>query len=298
MQRDLKIGKAELIDNGRFLIYSITKIFIAASILRLVEQNRLLLDEPVLKWFPEIPGARIITKRHLLNHTSGLPDYGTLSTYHQEIKEHPLKPWTWEAFLTNTLAQDLIGSPGEKFHYSNLGYALLKRLIELATGKDFANSMDGLLLKPLGLNDLTIVTKPGDLRDLVPSRSSSISTGRARLDVRLNYHPGWVAHGVMAATAQDVALFLDKLFNNEVLNVQSLKDMKELTEVKAGHRYFDRPAYGLGLMSARISGRSIYGHTGSGPGFGGVAYYNEESRNSIVLLSNSEDPGFLEMALL
>jgi D-alanyl-D-alanine carboxypeptidase len=85
-------------DEPAFLAYSITKTFTAALLLLLGEEGRLSLDDRLVRWFPNIAGADRISLRQLLNHTAGVPDYGGLRSYHEELRASPSKPWSFERF--------------------------------------------------------------------------------------------------------------------------------------------------------------------------------------------------------
>ena len=92
--------------DSHYLIYSVTKTFIATAILKIVEERKLRLNDSLEKWFPDIPRIREITIKQLLSHTSGLPDYGSLASYHEAVKVHPKQAWTFEEFLDKTLSQE------------------------------------------------------------------------------------------------------------------------------------------------------------------------------------------------
>src|SRR5437870_2866529 len=97
--------RTALSPHHRFLIYSITKTFIAALVIRQCERKTVSFSSLLSEWLPDIPNAGRITVQQLLNHTSGLPDYGALSKYHDDVKQHPLQPWSEQEFLANALRQ-------------------------------------------------------------------------------------------------------------------------------------------------------------------------------------------------
>ncbi len=112
----------------RFLIYSITKTFLAALFLLLEESRALSLDDALARWQPRVTRAGDITLRALLRHTAGIPDYGGLSAYHHAVRESPSTAWTFERFAAETYEKGLMFEPGEGWAYSNPGYILLPRL--------------------------------------------------------------------------------------------------------------------------------------------------------------------------
>lgn len=283
--------------SSRYLIYSVTKAFIATAILKLTEDGKLHLDNSLERWFPDIPYAQEIMLKHLLNHTSGLPDYGSLASYHEAVKVHPKEPWIFEEFIQNTLSQKS-KIKIEEFNYSNLGYGLLKKIIEQVTKLSFADSLEELIFRPLKLKQTRVVKEIEDLHDLVVAESTLITSDASKTDVRFNYHPGWVFHGVIASTAFDIAWFINQLFEEKILKKESLELMKDPTLLDFNHPYFKNPSYGLGIMSGLLPSGQIYGHTGGGPGYSAVAYYIASTQpTTIVLLSNGENADRLEKAL-
>ena len=252
-----------------FLAYSITKSFLAALALQLRDEGRIALDEPLARFAPEVPRAGEISLRQLLNHTAGLPDYGVLPEYHAAVRERPAAPWSFEEFATRTFVRGLAAAPGERFAYSNPGYALLRRLVEDETGQSLRAAIAERIAGPLGLAGTSVVESLEDLAALVPAFSRfGLSSGEAR-DVRESYHPGWVWHGVVASTPEDICAFYRRLFEGAVVSRASLEEMTRLVPVDFPWPH-GSAGYGLGLMGSRD--RPLYGHNGGGPGYTASAW--------------------------
>lgn len=256
--------------NARFLIYSITKIFIGVVVLRLGQKKYLTLDDQLSSWCPEIDIASTITVRQLLNHTSGLPDYGSLVTYQQAVEAELREPWSFDEFLKQTCERGLAFEPGTGGRYSNIGYMLLTRIIERATRKSLGHVLKAEVLTPLQLSATLLVSTPDDLKALVPGYNKAKGKDEMR-DVREWYHPGWVAHGVIASTADEVNRFLEALFEGQLLDPQHLSEMLHMVPIP------DSPptvhaGYGLGIAceTNAVFG-THYGHEGSGPGYRVIA---------------------------
>ncbi|HSU92926.1 MAG TPA: serine hydrolase domain-containing protein, partial [Gemmatimonadaceae bacterium] len=105
-----------------FLAYSITKTFTASLIFMLCDEQRLHVDDTLVHWFSRIAQADRITLRHLLNHTAGIPDYGGLRSYHDDLRTSPETPWMFERFAAETFETRLEFEPGQGWAYSNPGY--------------------------------------------------------------------------------------------------------------------------------------------------------------------------------
>ena len=122
-------------DEPAFLAYSITKTFTAALILMLSEENLLRIEDPVARWVPRIAHADRITLRRLLNHTAGIPDYGRIRAYHDDLRASPSTPWSFDRYAAETFDKGLDFEPGQGWVYSNPGYMLLKVILEHETGR-------------------------------------------------------------------------------------------------------------------------------------------------------------------
>ena len=102
------------------------------------------------------PHASRITIRHLLQHTSGLPDYGPLADYHEAVRRGD-RPWTFNEFLERTNAEELRFQPGQGWSYSNIGYMLLRRLLETVRKRSFAEIITAGVCRPLNLSHTALV---------------------------------------------------------------------------------------------------------------------------------------------
>jgi D-alanyl-D-alanine carboxypeptidase len=262
-------GASEVSPRSRFCIYSITKTFTAVCVLRLDAEGLLGLDDPIRQWFADLPVPDTILVSHLLQHTSGLPDYGPLPEYHDAVRTRPSDPWTDQEFFDATLRKGLLFEPGNGWSYSNIGYLLLRRIIERATGKSFRQCVDDQIVSRLGLKDTFIAESIDDWASCVPGYSSDIRADRKTVDVRSTYHPGWCAPGVGVSNVNDVTQFYDRLFAGDLLDQDHLRQMLRLVQVDPPNV---SPGCGFGIL-ADLDGPfgPSYGHGGGGPGYSLVA---------------------------
>ncbi len=254
---------ASVCEPPRFLAYSITKSFLAVLALQLRAEGRLALEDPLSRWFPELPDADRITLRQLLAHRAGLRDYGALPAYVDAVRTHPETPWGFEAFAAHTLERGLLAPPGERFAYSNPGYALVKAIVEREGGAPLREAIAARIAGPLGLRATRVVLELRDLADLLPAPTRFGREAGAPRDARRHYHPGWVWHGVVASTPEEISAFYAALFGGRLVDDASLREMTALAAVESPWPPGE-PGYGLGLMGCRR--RGWYGHNGGGPG--------------------------------
>ncbi len=196
------IGRTTTLDHdGQFYIYSVTKPLLAVATLQLVGEGRLDLDVPVQEYIPELAIEAPVTVRQLLSHTSGVPDYGGMNEYREALLADPRRPWTPDEFLERTLRRGLIFAPGRGWSYSNIGFLVLRLLIERVTGKSLREALGQRIFEPLGLWHTFVAETVEDGHVLTPGYSTHFGAGGSPEDVTPLYHPGWVSHGVVVSTA-------------------------------------------------------------------------------------------------
>jgi len=232
--------------------WSFTKLVLAVRALRLVEQGLLSLDER--------PFDAPYTVAQLLRHEAGLPDYGGLKRYHEDVASGRA-PWPVDRLLAAVKADTLLYPPGEGWAYSNVGYLKVAQLIAARANTSLAEALDQGVFKPAGLTTARLMSRPEDM--------AGVAMGGAP-----DYHPGWVYHGLVVGTVADAARLLRALVVGSLLEPRSFKAMLRRRALPQFRSDRDRdPAYGLGLMlSATDPLTHPLGHTGGGPGSGFAAY--------------------------
>ena len=236
--------------NSNFRIASISKVVTAETVLKLIDQDLLQLDEPIVGRVADSIGliladdrARKITVRQLLSHTSGISNF--LKIFFDAGSYDQM------GMLIEVLGQPLATEPGSAYKYSNVNFILLGRAIELVTGLSYQDAAKQLVLAPLGLQSFRMV----DTYEFGPSDAlHAVSGGRTYME-QLGAAGAWVA------TASDVAKLLDSLnpdSPSQHLVSRELLDLMKLpaTPVPADSLW----DYGLGL---RLFASGEWGHSGS-----------------------------------
>lgn len=280
---------AATVEGGRLTAYereappvpwwSLTKTALAAAALVLVDRGPLSLDAPT--------DASGVTLRHLLQHTAGVPEYGGLGAYHEAVARGE-EPWSVDELLRRVDAGRLLFSPGQGWQYSNVGYLLVRRLIEAAVGAALDEALRALVFEPLGVPGVRIARLPADLDDTTWGNSA-------------RYHPGWVYHGLAVGTPAEAALFVHRLLAGGFLPSPLIGAMREAYPL--GGPIEGRPwrsaGYGLGVMIDVASPRGFaIGHTGQGPGSVAAAYHFPALARTVAAFAAVEDPALVERAVL
>jgi D-alanyl-D-alanine carboxypeptidase len=257
-----------------FYIYSITKTLLATAILHLVEKGELNLDASVQKYFPNLSLDKSITLRKILSHTSGLPDYRGIQSYFDDLKADPYSPWSTTKFLSLINSHSLKYTPGNDWAYSNIGYLLLKLIVEKVKNLTVQKYLEEIIFKPLNLQKTFFVNTLEDARQLTPGYSQFFSDNELE-NIIPSYHPGWVSHGVVASTALELAKIIDSLFLGNLLNSSSVKQMLVPVHIfDQKHPLFNAVGYGLGLCLGIDSPYGkVGGHNGAGPGYSVAAFH-------------------------
>lgn len=259
--------------DANFYIYSITKSLIATVSLYLVGEGLLELDAPMQRYLTDFPLDASVTLRQLLSHTSGLPDYGGVPVYSEAVKANPSSPWSTETFLDLAYTQGLQFAPGDGWAYSNIGYLLLKCLLERTTGLSIQKLFNQIILSPLSLQKTFVPTTLDDVDELTPGYTAFFD-GNKLQDMTRSYHPAWVAHSVVISTAPELAKIIDALFRGKLLKLSLVEQMSYPIHNLGKYPLFENLGYGLGLFIDTESphGR-VRGHTGEGPGYSVAAFH-------------------------
>ncbi|MCG7394094.1 beta-lactamase family protein [Microvirga sp. ACRRW] len=250
--------------------WSFSKTVLASAALVLVEKGLLHLDEPL--------NGKPYTLRNLLQHRSGLPDYGWFRSYHDAVARGD-EPWSVSFLLEETDAERLRYVPEEGWDYSNIGYLFVRQIIENATGQGLGSALRDLVFDPLDIRSAKVAMETRDLND--------IAMGTAQ-----GYHPGWVYHGLLVGSIADTALLLHRLMSDTLLKSETLQQMQSAHALGGPieGRSWHVPGYGLGMMKGETTtGKSVAGHTGGGPGSTVAIYHSLSAKRTSAVFATSED---------
>ena len=266
-----------------FSIASMTKTFVAAAILQLVDEGKLTLEDPLAKWFPDFPSASDITVRELLSHTSGIYNYFESPKYLKQVFADPNRVWTVDEILALVNGKPSYCAPGTCYWYSNTNFVLLGRIVEMVTGRALPDVLRDRFFKPLGLTNTVFQpdqpTPPDKANGYQMDSAGNYydQTGSSRvIPTDSTASVAWAA-GAMASTAHDLATWASALYDGRVLPQYLLDQMFKWQGVDH---------YGLGTRTEIIAGRRAVGHGGSLLGYEGEMWYFPVEGATIVMLSN------------
>ncbi len=272
-----------------FELASLSKQFTAMAIVLLQKQGKLSYDDPMARYLPELASYDRITIRHLLHHTSGLPNYTDYFIAH----------WDKSRIATNRDVIDAFGrvkppvlfQPGEKFSYINTGYVLLGSIIERVSGQTYAEFLDQRIFKPLGMNHSLVYQgkyKPqkvenyaqGYLLDSLGNKVTPDSYGKAFFTYFLD---GMVGDRGVSSTARDLLKWDQALYTDRLISPQDREQIFKNVKTQDGRN----TDYGFGWMLRQDEkyGR-LAGHSGSWAGY--IHYFDRhlDSGKTTILLQN------------
>jgi D-alanyl-D-alanine carboxypeptidase len=239
------------------VIGSVTKTFVSAAVLQLVEEGALSLDDPVRGHLPELAWlSPEITIHQLLDHTSGLADVFN-DTTRRGIEEQPNRPWS-AAEIFASLHEPWY-APGDGWAYANTNYFLLGLVVERLTGQTLASELERRFIGPLGLGTTRM-----------------LGTGSEEV-----LEPAWTtifwASGAMVSSAADLARWGDALYTDDVLSATTRAEMLAV----------NHEDYGLGVQRVELPDDVVgYGHTGLLKTFTTLLVHLPEERVTMALLVN------------
>jgi D-alanyl-D-alanine carboxypeptidase len=263
-------------DQTRFRIASLTKMMTAVSVLQLVDRGRIKLDERVSTYLPNAPYADRITVRQLLNHTSGLYNYGDDSFKAGANK----KPTTPQNILELVAAQPLVSPPGTRFSYSNSGYVVLGQIVEHVSGRSLTAYEQQAIFSVAGMTQ----TRFGDPASSIPVATGFLS-GTQSADAYA-YDPSWFyADGDIVSTAMDIARFDLALMAGKLVSAKSFA----LAQTDPVDAPMIGGKWGLGFTIIDGLGKRFVGHHGGVPGFVAEDEIIQSDGLAIVVLANAGD---------
>jgi D-alanyl-D-alanine carboxypeptidase len=261
----------------RFWVGSITKAFVATVVMQLVAEDRLGLDDTVEELLPgRLREGERIRLRHLLGHTSGIPEYMRLEPWASAVNRNPRARIPARRLVDSAAMQPLDFEPGTEASYSNTNYLVLAEILERETGRPLADLLRARIFRLLGLRATGFESGGGAVGGN-RVRGYDVS-GPRPVDVSLHRLGGPWADGALVSNARDLAVFFGALLRGKLVRPRLVALMTKPTKVRGSH------GEGLGLYRLPSPcGRWYYGHAGGTPGYVTWAAGSRDGRRLVVL---------------
>jgi CubicO group peptidase (beta-lactamase class C family) len=294
------VARTPVSEDTVFRLASLTKLFTSVAIMQLVERGLVDLDAPAgdhlraYHLLPAHPGLSRPTVRHLLTHTSGIPEvirladllhpgwgsFGSRPAVHSVALGEPIPP------LATVYPSGIryVVEPGTTFAYTNHGFATLGQIVEDVSGLPVERYLRERIFEPLGMADTGLGRSPG----LEHRRATGYAIGhRGPAAVR---DREWVTRGASAvdSTARDLARFAAALLGGGSLEGSTVLDRETLaTMFEPSFRPDPRvPGMGLGFFRSLVGGHRFVGHDGRLPGFNTQLLLAPDDGVAVIGLTN------------
>lgn len=252
----------------KYRIGSISKMFTATLILKAVEEEKLILNQTIEDYFPNLNNSDKITIKNLLNHSSGIHDFTSEKNYLE---------WSTQAQSEEDLLLRIINGksefePNEKSKYSNSNYVLLTFILENIYERPFSKSLKEKITNRLGLEN----TYYGGKINLEKKESNSYSfLGKWKIESETDLSIPQGA-GAIVSTPTDLNVFIEQLFLGNIVSKYSLEKMKTIEN-----------DYGFGMFKFSYLEEPNFGHTGGIDGFRSFTVYFPNDKLAISMTSNA-----------
>jgi D-alanyl-D-alanine carboxypeptidase len=258
-------------------IGAITKQFTAAAILQLQNAGKLNIDDKVSAYLPDVPHAGEVTLRQLLTHTSGIPDYFGLKS-----DEDFTKPTTFAQLMKLVADKPLDFPPGSRASYSNTGYMILGRIIEVTSQESYHQYRRQHLLKPAGMTQSFIVPDESSLATM--AKGYRRVSGKVKPGLTIHDSYSWSA-GDIVSTVDDVEKWNEALMGGKIVPSADYASMMMPLMTTGG----ENTGNGFGLFIDKVNDQPRIGHTGGSFGFTSANFYFPEQKLRIIALTNNVD---------
>jgi D-alanyl-D-alanine carboxypeptidase len=265
-------------------IGSETKTFTVTALLKLVDEGKLNLNDPIGKYIGGVPNGDKITLRQLAGMRSGLFNYSEDPGFFKALTSDPRRPFTPQQLLDYAFKHPVLFPPGEKFSYCNTNLILLGLVVEKVGGAPIGEFIQKNVLAPAGLNHTSF---PVDATFPSPhAQGYTDQTASGKVEVSTNWNPSWGwAAGAIISDLQDLRVWA------RTVATGVLPDGTPLISPATQKQRLTTPpttipgaGYGLGIFNVQ----GWIGHNGSLPGYETLTIYLPSSQATIVVLLNTD----------
>jgi CubicO group peptidase (beta-lactamase class C family) len=278
----------------RFELASVSKQFTGMAIMQLKEKGKLSYEDTLLKYFPELP-FKGVTIRHLLTHTSGIPDFMGLGSRADKVLDTSRINLNKDIIAILPLVYNsTLFAPGSNWDYSNTNYLLLARIVEKVSGMSFAQYMRKYVFIPAGMKNTFVYSRHSSLRPMTnyalsyvwdPAKNAFVEPENTA-SLRYTYYLDGIAgpYGI-SSNVEDLLHWDQALYTEKLVSQSTLKDAFMPLIIK------DKSPYDYGFGWILNKGDSLTGtfhfHTGSYQGYQTLIVRYPKKHWTVALLTNS-----------
>jgi CubicO group peptidase (beta-lactamase class C family)/ketosteroid isomerase-like protein len=269
LEHDVPVTTETIFQSG-----SVGKQFTAAAVMMQVEAGKLALDAPVSRYLPDAPASwQGIRVRHLLTHTSGIPDY---TDEHVDLR----RDYSEDDLLHIAYQLPLDFAPGTHWRYSNTGSLVLGILVRKASGRFYGDVLHDRVFVPLGMKTARVISES----DIVPHRAAGyrLENGEIKNQDWVAPQLNTTADGALYLSLSDMIAWNRGLQSGALLKPESWSAIYTPVTLNNGSRF----PYGFGWEIAEVAGRPNYSHSGSWQGFRTFITRYLAGDTTVIVLAN------------
>lgn len=272
-------GNDKITPTTNFRLASLTKQFTAMSVLLLVKNKKISLEDPLNKYFSSFPAyGKKIKIKHLLTHTSGLIDYEDLIPNKQVVQLHDTN-----CLQLMYLADSLYFPAGTQYKYSNTGYAILSLIVERVSGQSFANFLNTNIFKPLDMKN-TLAYEEG--KSVIADRAFGNSFENNNwIQTDQSLTSAVLGDGGIYTNTLDMTKWIKALWDYKLLPAAMQKEAWSRKKTDNGNLI----DYGYGWEIEEYNNKTHPHHNGSSIGFRNHILLFPEQKLMVVLLTNRNE---------
>ncbi|HVS73346.1 MAG TPA: serine hydrolase domain-containing protein [Phycisphaerae bacterium] len=264
-----------------FRIGSITKQFTASAILKLQEEGKLSVNDPLSKYLPAFPRGKEVTLRELLNHTSGIHDLAPGDE--PDLLSRLTKPTTTDAVIGEIKKFPYDFDPGTQWRYDNSGYVLLGSIVEKVSGKSYGDFLRDTFFRQLGMTNTGVYRAHLEL----PHEAVGYSLGTKDFERPVEIDPSWIGgDGALYSTVEDLYRWNEGIFGERVLDAASLKAAFTAVATNASQINTGN-GYGFGWFVGSYRGLRDISHGGAVQGFTSMVVRLPDEKFTVIVLANA-----------
>ena len=286
-----RTAQIELNENSVFELASLSKQFTATGIVLLKQDGKLNYNDKIVKYFPELLFCKGVTIKHLLNHTSGIPEYMGLM-----INKWDKKKTATNIDIIKMLSMNIDSlkfEPNEKFDYSNSNYVLLATIIEKVSNQEYSTFMEERVFNPLKMDNSLVLNrryKPRHIDNyaygyVLGENQSVVLPDSVEFQKYVVYLDGIVGDGMVNSTINDLDKWDESIRNYTLIHKNEFEYIQELDTLNNG----EVNNYTFGWRVNDNGGDITMSHSGGWPGYVTYISRNVNKNEIIVILQNFDE---------
>ncbi|WP_327257598.1 serine hydrolase domain-containing protein [Streptomyces sp. NBC_01244] len=272
-----KATGAPMTDRLNMRIGSETKTFTVTAMLKLVDEGKIGLDDPIGKYVDGVPNGDRITLRELAGMRSGLFNYSADEDFFKALTSDPQRPFTPQELLGYSFKHPVLFEPNAKFDYCNTNLILIGLVVEKISGQTLADYITEEVIEPAGLKNTLFPT--GAEFPTPHAQGYTDQTASGKTEDAADWDPSWGwAAGAMISDLTDLRQWAKVLATGELLTPATQAERLDVVPALPG------TGYGLGIFNVQ----GWIGHNGSLPGYQSLTVYDPQSKATLVVLLNTD----------